>query len=1022
LYKSRLLHSILFCFCNLVLLGTHAQNFPRLNFRSISEKDGLSNNNVNDIIQDDEGFIWIATGNGLNRYDGIRMKQFYANINKSSSLQTNEVAALSKDSSGNLWLIGSGGTAKMDKTTQQFQNINSPTTSILHYKNNSTIFTFNGVLNYTNNKLIKNNDWNFTPIKYSERTYVQYEIVVTDKKGNLWASVGSTIFKIINGNPATIQKIKMPEQFTVTHILFDSQNRCWISSWGGGLYELNTFTNTFNKINISNKQIISLGCVEWKWNNQSYIIVCNDGNGISIVNTSTGQHKNIILKENNYADAHAVYVRNAYVDKNNNLWLSTGSGIKLATDFTNTFEIEEVYKENPLDKKYSSNGFVYNIKEQPSGYWISKRYYGGIFWYNKNWELQRFWSRIAPRQNYPYGDISNTYEAYDFLERGNTMYITTELGMVLLNLSSKKKQMVVVKDTTIPRLRSIVFVNDSFWMIRSAKYGIYGFNPLKNKFSTYYRFWDEELKKEMVLGSIVKTNNNTIYAIAINGNRLYSYNPSADVFDKINITGLPVADYYTMAMDSNQLLWLGSSKGLMAVDPHQNSVVKSFTDYADMGTVTRLTIDQENSIWFNCQKGYWCWQQINNKMIKYSYDLGLPSNADICAFRTLSNNQTVAGGFNSIVKFNAFNNTSAVASSKTAISEIKVNNELVLASQVNDSNYQLHLQPTENNLDIYFSLLDYNHKDNYNYYYTMSPGSNGWIKIADGHIALNNLSYGYYAVRVKSINTISGGASRTATLKIYIKPKWHQTWWAKLLGIISVVAMIYGWIKFRTNQIKKTTKLTNEYENKMLQLEMQNLRSQMNPHFIFNSLNSINSFIVENKTHLASDYLTKFSRLIRFILDNSKNESITLEKELETLKLYLLMEQLRFENKFAYTVSLDEAIDTEIIKIPPMIIQPYAENAIWHGLLHQSVKGKLTIAVKKMVPGIQIEIEDNGVGRAKAGELKSKNNNTRQSHGMDITGERIQRLNKNNSIEIEDLKSEEGIALGTKVIITLYHI
>jgi LytS/YehU family sensor histidine kinase len=231
--------------------------------------------------------------------------------------------------------------------------------------------------------------------------------------------------------------------------------------------------------------------------------------------------------------------------------------------------------------------------------------------------------------------------------------------------------------------------------------------------------------------------------------------------------------------------------------------------------------------------------------------------------------------------------------------------------------------------------------------------------------------------------------------------------------------LLASFLKFRSNQIRKNENLKIDYENKMLQLEMQNLRSQMNPHFIFNSLNSINRFIVENKTNFASDYLTKFARLMRLILDNSKNEIITLEKELETLRLYLLMESIRFDNKFTYEVKVAENIDKQIIKIPPMIIQPYAENAIWHGLLHKGDIGKVLISISILHHKLQIIIDDNGIGRDKANDLKSKNSNTDKSYGLQITEQRIKQLNTSNTIEIIDMKNEKSEAIGTRVILTI---
>ena len=136
-----------------------------------------------------------------------------------------------------------------------------------------------------------------------------------------------------------------------------------------------------------------------------------------------------------------------------------------------------------------------------------------------------------------------------------------------------------------------------------------------------------------------------------------------------------------------------------------------------------------------------------------------------------------------------------------------------------------------------------------------------------------------------------------------------------------------------------------ELEQQTTDLEMKALRAQMNPHFIFNSLNSINRFILQNNKAQASEYLTKFSKLVRMILQNSQASLITLESELESLELYLDLEALRFNYQFAYKISVPKDMDIEVLKVPPLIIQPYAENAIWHGLMHKEEKGLLDIEI-----------------------------------------------------------------------------
>jgi tetratricopeptide (TPR) repeat protein len=212
-------------------------------------------------------------------------------------------------------------------------------------------------------------------------------------------------------------------------------------------------------------------------------------------------------------------------------------------------------------------------------------------------------------------------------------------------------------------------------------------------------------------------------------------------------------------------------------------------------------------------------------------------------------------------------------------------------------------------------------------------------------------------------------------------------------------------------------------ENKIAELEMQALRAQMNPHFIFNSLNSINRFIMQNNQSQASEYLTKFSRLMRMILQNSQVALITLESELESLELYLEMEALRFNNHFSYKISSPVNLDILSLKIPPLIIQPYVENAIWHGLMHKENKGHLDIEINEEQNQLFIKIEDDGIGRKQAGMLSSKSATKHKSFGLKITAERIEMLRGPNgekpSVIINDLVNTDGSGAGTVVIIKI---
>jgi putative methionine-R-sulfoxide reductase with GAF domain/streptogramin lyase len=223
--------------------------------------------------------------------------------------------------------------------------------------------------------------------------------------------------------------------------------------------------------------------------------------------------------------------------------------------------------------------------------------------------------------------------------------------------------------------------------------------------------------------------------------------------------------------------------------------------------------------------------------------------------------------------------------------------------------------------------------------------------------------------------------------------------------------------------IREKEKLLSEMDRHLAETQLIALRAQMNPHFLFNCLNSINWYIIKNKPREASRYLTRFSRLIRLILDHSKATQISLEQELEALRLYIDMEAMRFENKFEYTIEVDERIDQEEVSIPPLILQPYVENAIWHGLMQNLKPGVLRIALFPENGNLKCLIEDNGIGRKAAEGIRAQSMVNRESQGMAITEKRISMLhlqqNPDTLVEIEDLYDEAGMPAGTRVILKL---
>ena len=215
-----------------------------------------------------------------------------------------------------------------------------------------------------------------------------------------------------------------------------------------------------------------------------------------------------------------------------------------------------------------------------------------------------------------------------------------------------------------------------------------------------------------------------------------------------------------------------------------------------------------------------------------------------------------------------------------------------------------------------------------------------------------------------------------------------------------------------------------EFQQHIAQTEMAALRAQMNPHFIFNCLNSIQFFTARNDAEKASHYLTKFSRLIRLVLENSKSERVTLTNELETLRLYMDMEAMRFGQKVRYTIQIAPAIDADELEIPPLLLQPFVENAIWHGLMHKDEGGQVRVVVSQPRPNhLRVVITDNGVGRAKAAEYKSKSATKNKSFGLQLTADRIALINQlydtHTQVRVDDLTDAGGQPTGTRVVVEI---
>ena len=303
------------------------------------------------------------------------------------------------------------------------------------------------------------------------------------------------------------------------------------------------------------------------------------------------------------------------------------------------------------------------------------------------------------------------------------------------------------------------------------------------------------------------------------------------------------------------------------------------------------------------------------------------------------------------------------------------------------------------------------------YAHRLSPIHTEWVLTGSDQYQFqyDQLSPGDYTLEAKA-KAGSAPWSEVKTLSFQISAPFWQSSWFRIFSLLLIATIAYALYKYRMNRALEQEKINTQ----IAQLENTALRSQMNPHFIFNSLNSIKSLMLLDRKDESIGYLTKFSKMVREVLSISQETLIPLDRELSLLSNYIDMEQLRFNDRFEYQLKVTPHLDLESIHVPPLMIQPYVENAIWHGLMHKEGKALLKIDVTKKEEYIQIIVEDNGIGRVASNKMSAQAPAYRKKQmGMKINERRIALTDQSSSIQVEDLYDQHGVASGTRVTIEI---
>jgi two-component sensor histidine kinase len=290
-------------------------------------------------------------------------------------------------------------------------------------------------------------------------------------------------------------------------------------------------------------------------------------------------------------------------------------------------------------------------------------------------------------------------------------------------------------------------------------------------------------------------------------------------------------------------------------------------------------------------------------------------------------------------------------------------------------------------------------------------------------VSYTSLPPGDYVMRIGARYHDAAWPDSSASLAFTIPPAFLDRWSVRLILAASLAGAAFGFVKRRECRIRAVAEREREVRTRISELESRALRSQINPHFMFNSLNGIREAVLGGRTKVASDYLDKFSLLMRNILEHSDRATVSLEREIETIRLYVELEQLRFEEPFRFTIEVTESLDAASVAIPPMLIQPVVENAIWHGLGTKRGDKLLSISFSGDERRITCRVEDNGVGRSAAVVRKARMPGDRRARGMQITRDLLEALRASTGdgagIDVVDLFNADGSAAGTRVTLTI---
>jgi len=935
----------------------------------LTEKDGVPGTSFFDIIEDDNGYLWLDGNKGLSRFDGTRYKNYQHKDQRGLS-----VFQVKKDIDNTIWYLNLSGqvfyikndTVFLFKDFKEEFEGNLPTLTC--YKNNIILFGHQKLLIYntiTKKEVfrfeINNAVLNIEPSILKNKMYfgrVNNIMQVNLDDFKLQPFIVTTIENDLL-NPSAITFFKN-RGFVVTRereelkvYSFDVKKNS----------EFSVMTHNLSNIRITKTKII-----------KNQIWYCTE-NGIYVCEINNDK---LIVKRHLFPNT---FITDVVVDKDQNYWFTTiNKSIYVIPniEINNTnisLDVNAVITKTRLGKH--DELLITTNKSDLIKYAI----------------IPKTTKKISFKKDKKiYNSIYNPFKKEYLI----ITHLNSYLYDAAFNLKTKFFNAGSVKD--------IQFIDKDYFLLAASN--LVNIRNIQNE-----RLFDIEKRGYAV------------HYDKLHDLRYFSIVDGLFVLDK-NLKRQPIffndQPIYIASITQTKdgVVWCASFKNGIFAIKNKQIIAHYTTKNGLLSNIVSLLKADENTLWIAGDNGI---QKMNTTLKTFQ---NITKNEGVVSYNynglEIVDNQVFVSTPEQILSFDKNNVFKEFKTKEVFITAVILNHEEQLLKDKYSFKYDA------SNIKFNFSSIGFSAKNKAQFEYRLKGFEKKWVttNTSENYVQYNALSAGNYTFQIKNISLDNSEVLIKEIHLIVTKPFWLKWWFYSLL--IGMLFLFSLWISRRNNQIKEEITKRElkqlEIDKQLINLQLENFRSQMNPHFIFNALNSIQEFIVTNNKNLATDYLGRFADLIRTYLEQSSKNEISLSEEISTLKQYLSIEKIRFEDSLEYAINVEVDKDLSEIYIPTMLIQPYVENALKHGFLHKKEKGELTIDFTEESKYVICTITDNGVGREKVKEIQRKRLKRYNLFALKASENRLTLLNQGQqnkiSIEINDLYDDKQ-PIGTQVVIKI---